>query len=691
MTPPRAPGAIARHPARSHRAGPSRWPWYRLAGVALVICAPFAGMALATQLAPEPAAARDEPASLAVDAFPAQDLADQAKAEVLRLTRRLALVRKEHATATGETRRLLEEAVAALSEGRAGFAIVSRALGHAPTPVDAATVVRARADADAAEAAVRRADALLAQARRRDTAAPAETSAPAALPDPAPPEPAVAADATQGPPAPPPALFRILTPPAADRAKATAEPPAQPEPEPESAPPPETASNTAAPPPPETVTPPAPRDPTPPAPPPPLAGAPKPAGPARPAAASTVRPAPPVATAQPQPGPPPDDPSAPTRTTTNALRTLDPLPATGPVTQTARLTATTPAPDAPHGSTLVDNLGRTLPSPPAVEMTGTAALPPEGQPPFERGGPADWRPALNPLARPPGDPSVVVHPDFAGPAVPDALPAAASTRAYADTAPARTRPLELAPPGDAPPETDTTPPEEPKPRAAAPPPEPTPTNTATPPAPSRPPPADRDDPPPPPPTIAETETTAAPPPPPAVAAPAPLPRRTETAGVQPFALGPADSAPPAESRAPDARAQFADIAVQVAAHHTKAKEILGQIDPVRSDLTRRMEALAPDDPRRAGMAEVRDIITTAESSLRAAVTRFGALSEQLRVVLAQDPAPAVDWTPRDAARQAIAASTKANQGVNGLKQAMARFEAVMTQGTTRLTPGALAQ
>jgi hypothetical protein len=67
------------------------------------------------------------------------------------------------------------------------------------------------------------------------------------------------------------------------------------------------------------------------------------------------------------------------------------------------------------------------------------------------------------------------------------------------------------------------------------------------------------------------------------------------------------------------------------------------------------------------------------------------LSEQLRVVLDLDPGSPVAWTPRDAARQAIAASTKANQGVNGLKQAMARFEEVMTQRTTRLTPGALAQ
>jgi hypothetical protein len=312
-------------------------------------------------------------------------------------------------------------------------------------------------------------------------------------------------------------------------------------------------------------------------------------------------------------------------------------------------------------------------------MTGPAALPLPGEPPFHRGGAADWNPTLNPRARPPGDPSVIVNPEFAGPARPETLPPPIQHREYASDTPRRTRPLEMPPPS------------EPTLRGADSMPDPPVPNIAAPKAPSvaRVPQAAV----PPPPVEPDTGPAAAPTaPPPQAPIRRPTPPQPATTGpVQPFSLDHEAHGGNAAPKPDETRAQFAEIAEQIAAHHTKTKELLGQIDPVRADLARRMEALAPGDPRRSGMEEVRTIIDTAETDLKAAETKFGALSEQLRVVLDLDPGSPVAWTPRDAARQAIAASTKANQGVNGLKQAMARFEEVMTQRTTRLTPGALAQ
>jgi hypothetical protein len=173
---------------------------------------------------------------------------------------------------------------------------------------------------------------------------------------------------------------------------------------------------------------------------------------------------------------------------------------------------------------------------------------------------------------------------------------------------------------------------------------------------------------------------AAPPPPPPVAEPAPLPDGPRPARTRPFEPSEGE---PGDTDSLSPREQFSRIAAQVEAQQAKARDILGQVDPVRADLSRRMEALPPDDPRRAGMVEVRDIITTAERSLQDAVAKYDALTRQLTFVLGPDGGAGSQWTPRDAARQAIAASTEANKGVNGLKLAMARFEAVMTQ-----TPGA---
>lgn len=101
---------------------------------------------------------------------------------------------------------------------------------------------------------------------------------------------------------------------------------------------------------------------------------------------------------------------------------------------------------------------------------------------------------------------------------------------------------------------------------------------------------------------------------------------------------------------------------------------------MRADLDRRMGALPGSDPRREGMAAVRAIINDAEVDLKAAVTEYGALEKQLDFVIDSGAAAGSQWTPRDAARQAVAATHHANAGVNGLKQAMARFEQVMTQG-----------
>jgi len=129
---------------------------------------------------------------------------------------------------------------------------------------------------------------------------------------------------------------------------------------------------------------------------------------------------------------------------------------------------------------------------------------------------------------------------------------------------------------------------------------------------------------------------------------------------------------------PGTQAEFARIARTVAAQHQKARKILDQIDPVRADLLKRIKALPAGDSRRTGLEEVRGIIDGAEAKLTAAVQQYQALSRQLEFVLDGTTPASAGWTPRDAVRQAIAASAKADQGVGGLRRAMTQFEDVLT-------------
>jgi hypothetical protein len=163
----------------------------------------------------------------------------------------------------------------------------------------------------------------------------------------------------------------------------------------------------------------------------------------------------------------------------------------------------------------------------------------------------------------------------------------------------------------------------------------------------------------------QSVAAASPPPPPASGVTAATPARTTSAD---------------RLLSDESRDQFAEIRSQVGAQQQQAREILRQIDPVRTDLTRRMNGLPDGDPRRGGMAQVRDMINGAEVELKAALDGYGALLRQLDFVLADtESGRPSGWTPTDAARQAISASKRANAGVNGLKTAMAQFERVMTQ------------
>ncbi|MBB4287027.1 hypothetical protein [Roseospira goensis] len=781
----------------------------------------------------------------------AQDLYDQAKAEVRRLTGLLAVVRKERAAAEGRRREQLDEAIMALSAGRARRAMIVRELTAGLEAVDPTVVARLRAESETAAAITKHGHTLLTQARlaqahdgRPDPvgpAAPVVVARPGPEPGPEPraaPEPARAGLAERRSPAVPEVPPADAPEPVAPSATAApgsgvsapvpapASSVAQPRPL-ESSPASPVDSSPAAPrwtptplPPPtvpEAEPAPAPAAATPAEPPPARDPAPAPA--AAPASVPVADQVPPQAAPgwTPRPAVPatrsaPASPAqtAPPARASAATAPLPAVPAPPPQPRiggaAAASTPADPTPGAPTGGGLgaldappppsapapaaalaaapaerdavSDSLGRTLPSPPPVQATGPAALPPAGSGPFRRGGPADWAPAVNPLARPPGDPSVTVHPDYAGPmpayraitpamgqpeistppapptpAAPLGAPPGAATvspdaqggplrtpgagasfqpgalppaqaRAYAAGLLPRTRSLELPPPGaplprpmgaPAPvsaPQPSVPPwPEAPgaatAPDPAVPPwpgsstadpaPQAAPVATsapepAVPPWPGRPnatgatgiaggpdtgdssrdsnrEPAQREP--------AQRESVAAAPPPPApVAEPAPLPEGPRPARVRPFESSDEGAGAPAD---PAPREQFSRIAAQVEAQHAKAKDILGQVDPVRADLVRRMEALPSDDPRRPGLAEVRDIITTAEGSLKDAVAKYEALSRQLSFVLGSDGGGS-GWTPEDAARQAIAASTQANKGVNGLKLAMARFEEVMTQG-----------
>ena len=172
-------------------------------------------------------------------------------------------------------------------------------------------------------------------------------------------------------------------------------------------------------------------------------------------------------------------------------------------------------------------------------------------------------------------------------------------------------------------------------------------------------------------------TATAPPPPPqsvAAASPPPSPATGATAAT------PARSTPADRLLSDESRDQFAEIRSQVGAQQQQARDILRQIDPVRTDLTRRMNGLPEGDARRGGMAQVRDMINNAEVDLKAALDGYGALLRQLDFVLEdKEGGQPSGWTPTDAARQAITSSKRANAGVNGLKTAMARFEQVMSQ------------
>jgi hypothetical protein len=631
----------------------------------MLLCAPLAGIALAAQLSPHAATAQSEPPTATETRRDMREMYTHSKDEIPRLTGLLALVDKERTAASAETRARYDTVHDLLTDARTRHAIIARDLAGGAGPMNEITARTIHADWEAAKAATQRAEDVYREAQR-------QTEVPTPLPDPTPPPPTVSS-ATESAPAP--ALFRVLTAsapttptpapvaasPAPEPAQAPTEAPSAPQPvttdPPVAAATPDVAES------PEPASPPAPRT---------APRSPEPASTSGPPHRSTsdAPPPPSVAVARPAPSlratpePRPQPGALAPASLSNPLSTLDPPPLT-----------------TPRGTTVAtgDTLGRTLPTPPTVEMTGPAALPPPGTPPFHRGGAADWSPALNPLARPPGDPSVIVHPEFAGPTRSETLPPPVQSRAYASDTTRRTRPLEMPPPAEPALQGPDAMPDPPVPDIAAP----------TAPSVARVPQAAV----PPPPVEPDTGPATAPvaPPPQAPIRQATPPQPAATGPIQPFTL---DREAPGGNAAPkpdDTRAQFAEIAGQVSAHYDKTRDLLGQIDPVRADLTQRMESLPPGDPRRAGMEEVRTIIDTAESDLKAAETKYGALSEQLRIVLDLAPGSPVTWTPRDAARQAIAASTKANQGVNGLKQAMARFEEVMTQRTTRLTPGALAQ
>ncbi|MQX36746.1 hypothetical protein [Roseospira navarrensis] len=398
---------------------------------------------------------------------------------------------------------------------------------------------------------------------------------------------------------------------------------------------------------------------------PPPASPPATAPPEAPATPALSAPAP-VATAPPPPPstvPAPDAAPAPSRATPPsrpAADALDPPPPVGPgpalpppaARRAALESGGPPIPPPPSrdppedtvrvtSSGLVDNLGRTLPSPPSVLVTGLAALPLDSGP-FRPGGPADWEPATFPIMRPRGDPAVSVHPDFAGP-----TPSPAETRP--------TGPALMTGGGPLVPRDDLLPPDADQARAAL-------DGPRSP------------DPAPEPAPVPDPSPVAAPTPTPAPEAPPP----PQATAVQPFQAVPPGVADPNDPAARETFERFRRLADRVSAQTDKARDILAQIDPVRADLSQRIQRIAETDPRRAGLLSVRETIDAAEVHMVAAVERFEALAHQLDFVLSGAAPARSAWTPRDAARQAMAAGAEADQGVNGLRRAMAQFEAVMT-------------
>ncbi len=397
-----------------------------------------------------------------------------------------------------------------------------------------------------------------------------------------------------------------------------------------------------------------------------------------------------------------DSPAGTAPVLTGPVNPLDPaVPATAraiaspsrPVRQapdTVAMAAEPAGPSPAATSSALDGAGLVGPlmDRPSVMMTGPLALPPAGVDPFRRGGPADWEPALTPLARPPADPSVFVNPAFAGP-----MPAYESLLPVMDPAaqvaavprPHARATTATAPNTPHPSATPITPTVVRQPPAATPLPAPLGSSTLraipapqtrapTPPPATRPVAPTREIP------VSRVEPPGAPPPAAAVTDPAPLGERGHASRPIPFEVR-----PDATTAGPDAppERQFASIAAQVAVEREKAAQILQRVGPVRTDLTRRIDALSAADDRRAALGQVMETVNAAEGSLRTAIEQYDALNRQLDWALSiveSGRASGSQWSPRDASRQAIAASVQARQGVTGLKLAMGQFERVMGLG-----------
>jgi len=314
---------------------------------------------------------------------------------------------------------------------------------------------------------------------------------------------------------------------------------------------------------------------------------------------------------------------------------------------------------------------------PSTLVTGPLALPTGDRDPFRVGGPADWEPALTPRTRPPTDPSVMVNPAFSGPPPTVSQPVPSAGREIAARAQdPRTTPRvwtrSPARPEASPTTTHAEPPLLPAvegPATSAPV-----VSTPTP----VPPPADRPTPPPRAPQMASGVTPAnAPPPRATLSDPSPLADRGHASQPIPFQVQPATTGTGPD--APLAR-QFADIAAQVAVERARTAEILKRVGPVQADLTRRINDLRPGDDRLSRLLEVVGHINTSEADIQGAIAQYDALTRQLewaQSLLTKGGQSGSQWSPRDASRQAIAASVQARQGVTGLKLALARFEEIM--------------
>ncbi|KAA5605132.1 hypothetical protein F1188_12690 [Roseospira marina] len=693
---------------------PARWPRHRLFALAGLVAAPVAGVALAAWVVPgspvvasaaqdgRPVAASTTVPDRAISPVAAAPvsveasspdqrrrahiLLRQAQGEVIRLTGVLSSARRARTAAPDAHRPAWDAAISALSDARARRAGIVRDLTGAGDRLDAAALAALEAEADAALTAARRGQALLAvaEAGPGEAAARAVPTAPAATPALTPTSMGTDAARTDSPRAPTEAIVPPATSPdslAPQGIDTSSAPPDSPPPEsaapgvvapespasesPASESPASEATASAASPAASAPVRTGPRLVGPAMAPPPIPAPPRPATtPAPPMRPASVRAATATATAMVSARPNALDPLPPVARRGTAVDRTAPVPAPVPPGTVSMGNAEGRGPVTSNG--LVDNLGRTLPSPPSVLVTGVAALPPAGTGPFRAGGPADWSPATVPVPRPRGDPAVSVHPDYAGPIGEAKAGMGAEMGAESATAAGAVPPTR--PPGsDA--DTAAAPAAAPSASASAP---------ASAGAPARLPPAPVPSARPAPPARTVVAVAVPPSPPPA----ADSSRREETlrpAELQPFDVGRPDGAAPGDGASP--RDEFARIARTVAAQHDKARQILDQVDPVRADLLRRLEALPDSDVRREGLREVRAIIESAETSLTAAVQKYGALARQLDFVL-EDGAPTdIGWTPRDAVRQAIAASADADRGVAGLRLSMARFQAVLQRGT----------